>query len=199
MSQLIAGIPDWIIVSLILLSSVIALAIILERSYFLLRQLKPINIEEERQLLRYLQEKKYEEAMAFCRLRNHPAYNVSRVLIEARGGNIDLRSLASEDLIRELSTLERYLPTLGTISSIAPMLGLLGTVTGMIKAFSGFTTNQGSQLTRGIEEALITTALGLMVAIPALIMYNYFTRRVSSLIEEANILAEMVIAELEKK
>lgn len=199
MSALIAGIPDWVIVSLILIASVFALAIILERSYFLLRKLKPIDIEEERQLLSYLREKKFEEAIAFCRLRNHPAYNVSRVLIEARDGKIDLKNLANEDLIRELANLERYLPTLGTISSIAPMLGLLGTVTGMIKAFSGFTTNQGTQLTRGIEEALITTALGLMVAIPALIMYNYFARRVGSLMDEANILIEMVIAELERK
>ncbi len=198
MSTIIAGLPDWIITSMILLVSIIALAIILERTYFLVRKLKMLDLQEERQLLTYIRERKFDDAIAFCRLHNHPAYNVARVLIESRDGKIDLKNIASEDLIRELAILERYLPALGTISSVAPMLGLLGTVTGMIKAFSGFANNQGTQLIKGIDEALITTALGLMVAIPALIMYNYFSRRVALIIEEANILVEMVIAELER-
>ena len=77
--------------------------------------------------------------------------------------------------------LERFLNTLGTIASITPLLGLLGTVTGIIKAFNAIT--QGGMgdprmLSGGISEALITTAAGLLVAIPALIAYRYLRGRV---------------------
>jgi biopolymer transport protein ExbB len=83
--------------------------------------------------------------------------------------------------------LERFLNTLGTIASIAPLLGLLGTVTGIIKAFNAIT--QGGMgdprmLSGGISEALITTAAGLLVAIPALIAYRYLRGRVDRIVIE---------------
>jgi biopolymer transport protein ExbB len=81
--------------------------------------------------------------------------------------------------------MERYLNSLGTIASISPLLGLLGTVIGMIKVFSVITT-QGvgdpEVLAGGIAQALITTAAGLTVAIPALIFYRYFRGRVEALV-----------------
>jgi len=83
--------------------------------------------------------------------------------------------------------LERFLNTLGTIASITPLLGLLGTVTGIIKAFNAIT--QGGMgdprmLSGGISEALITTAAGLLVAIPALIAYRYLRGRVDRIVIE---------------
>ena len=81
--------------------------------------------------------------------------------------------------------LERFLNPLGTIAAISPLLGLLGTVSGMIKAFTTI-TSQGvghpEVLAGGIAEALITTAAGLSVAIPALIAYRYLRRRVDGLV-----------------
>ena len=81
--------------------------------------------------------------------------------------------------------LERYLNTLGTIAAITPLLGLLGTVIGMIKVFTAITT-QGvgdpAPLAGGISEALLTTAAGLVVAIPALMFYRYFRGRVNMLV-----------------
>ncbi len=81
--------------------------------------------------------------------------------------------------------LERYLETLGTIAAISPLLGLLGTVIGMIRVFTVI-TSQGvgdpSQLAGGISEALITTAAGLTVAIPALIGYRYVRNRIDTLV-----------------
>lgn len=81
--------------------------------------------------------------------------------------------------------LERFLNTLGTIASVTPLLGLLGTVTGIIKAFNAIT--QGGMgdprmLSGGISEALITTAAGLLVAIPALIAYRYLRGRVDRIV-----------------
>lgn len=83
--------------------------------------------------------------------------------------------------------LERFLNTLGTIAGVAPLLGLLGTVTGIIKAFNAI--NQGGMgnpqmLSGGISEALLTTAAGLCVAIPALIAYRYLRGRVDRIVVE---------------
>lgn len=94
---------------------------------------------------------------------------------------IETMEVAAQRVQHEL---ERYLAALGTIATIAPLLGLLGTVTGMIKIFSaimmeGGTGNPGA-LAGGISEALITTAAGLVVAIPAAMAAKYFYRRVDS-------------------
>lgn len=81
--------------------------------------------------------------------------------------------------------LERYLNALGTIAAVTPLLGLLGTVIGMIKVFTNITTvgvGNPADLAGGISTALVTTASGLMVAIPALMFYRYFRGRVDGLV-----------------
>ena len=81
--------------------------------------------------------------------------------------------------------LERYLNTLGTVAAVAPLLGLLGTVVGMIRVFSEITvqgTGNANALAGGISEALITTAAGLVVAIPALVMHRYFTGKIDTIV-----------------
>ncbi|WIO73087.1 MotA/TolQ/ExbB proton channel family protein [Porticoccaceae bacterium LTM1] len=89
---------------------------------------------------------------------------------------------AANQVIHEL---ERFLAPLGTIAAIAPLLGLLGTVIGMIKVFSAIMlegTGNAGVLAGGISEALITTAAGLAVAIPAMILHRYFERQVDGLV-----------------
>ncbi len=84
-----------------------------------------------------------------------------------------------------MRSLERGLAALETIAGIAPLLGLLGTVLGMIKVFTVISrqgTGQASLLAGGISEALITTVTGLFIGIPALIMYNYFSHRAENYI-----------------
>lgn len=82
--------------------------------------------------------------------------------------------------------LERYLTTLGTIATVAPLLGLLGTVIGMVELFGAFTTtgHDVAQFARGISVALYNTAGGIVVAVPAMIFYRYFRGQVDSLIVE---------------
>ena len=83
--------------------------------------------------------------------------------------------------------LEKYLNTLGTVAAIAPLLGLLGTVVGMIDVFNQITsvgTGDANALAGGISEALITTAAGLIVAIPALVMHRYFTGMIDTIVVE---------------
>lgn len=100
--------------------------------------------------------------------------------------------------------LERYLNTLGTIASISPLLGLLGTVFGMIKVFAAISVHgvgNAGNLAGGISQALITTAAGLSVAIPTLMFYRYFRGRVEALVsameEEALKMVEVLHGERE--
>ncbi|MFK8048882.1 MAG: MotA/TolQ/ExbB proton channel family protein [Halioglobus sp.] len=91
---------------------------------------------------------------------------------------------AASHVVHEL---ERYLNTLGTIAAVTPLLGLLGTVMGMIKVFAEIMTQgtgNASVLAGGISEALITTAAGLSVAIPALVMHRYFVGKIDGIVVE---------------
>jgi biopolymer transport protein ExbB len=95
--------------------------------------------------------------------------------------------------------LERNLPFLATLGNNAPFIGLLGTVLGIIRAFRDLSENtqSGSQaVMAGISEALVATAIGLVVALPAVFMFNYFNRRVRRSLNDADVVAHAVLIEL---
>lgn len=198
MSDIFIGVPDWAIPVLILVVSIFALAIIFERGSFLFRSISLLNTNDEKTLINFLREKKFDDAASFCRLQKHPAYQVALGVIEMRKSQIDLLHLADEEILNQRQILEKYLPTLGTISTVSPLLGLLGTVTGMIKAFKSYALAANAQMMTGIDEALITTALGLIVAIPSLALYNFYLKRVNLLLDECDILSRMIVEEVKK-
>ena len=108
-------------------------------------------------------------------------------LNNARHGRDIMKESIQEAASEVIHEMERFLTTLGTIAAITPLLGLLGTVIGMIKVFTEIMiqgTGNASVLAGGISEALITTASGLAVAIPTLIFHRYFQRKVDSLVVE---------------
>ena len=97
----------------------------------------------------------------------------------------NLESKIEEKAIEVKFLLERNLNMLGTIATISPLLGLLGTVVGMITAFTGLTETSGANpdlLAQGISQALITTAFGLFIAVPGLVLHKYFEHKVSFLL-----------------
>lgn len=103
----------------------------------------------------------------------------------ARYGRDVMKDSIEETASHVIHEMERYLNSLGTIAAITPLLGLLGTVIGMIKVFTEIMiqgTGNANVLAGGISEALITTAAGLSIAIPALVMHRYFQRRVHTLV-----------------
>ncbi|QEW06512.1 MotA/TolQ/ExbB proton channel family protein [Nitrincola iocasae] len=103
----------------------------------------------------------------------------------ARYGREIMKDSIEESASHVIHELERYLNPLGTIAAVTPLLGLLGTVIGMIKVFTAIMiqgTGNANVLAGGISEALITTAAGLSVAIPALVMHRYFQRRIDTLV-----------------
>ena len=106
-------------------------------------------------------------------------------LSNSRHGRDVMKESIEEAAGHVVHDMERYLNTLGTIAAITPLLGLLGTVIGMIKVFSEIMlqgTGNAGVLAGGISEALITTAAGLTVAIPSLIMHRFYTRRIDSVV-----------------
>jgi biopolymer transport protein ExbB len=169
----------------ILLASVAALAVAIERA-LVLRRSKVIPETTVRQVLQLVADGKITESREVCR---HDAGAFARI---ARAG-LDwwqhgpeaVREAIEDAGRREAPKLMRALGVIGTVASISPLLGLLGTVVGMIQVFATISVTgpgQGQGLSAGISEALLTTAFGLSVAIPALIVYNMLTSRAERLI-----------------
>ena len=165
----------------IMFCSVLTLAIFFER-LFALRRSRIIPDKFIIEVSDLVRQQRMEDAMTQCRLNNS---SIARVLMAGISRHDKSRQQvkeAIEDVGRlEAATLERFLTILGTIAGIAPLLGLLGTVTGMIKAFNVISLagiGNPQMLAGGISEALITTAAGLTVAIPAFVFYKFLRSRV---------------------
>lgn len=171
----------------IALCSIIAVGIFLERMWVLRKgRVLPRDflIEVEDLVLR----RKRPEAISLCKRDNSSIAHVIRVGIENYGKKRDVIKEKIEEVgRREAASLERYINVIGTIAGISPLLGLLGTVSGMIKSFN-IISIQGvadpASLAGGISEALITTAAGLVVAIPSFVIYRYLANKADSLILE---------------
>lgn len=115
-----------------------------------------------------------------------PVYNVLRKGLGARSEDREtLESILQEAILKELPRLERFLPMLNIMGAVAPLLGLLGTVTGMISTFHVITlygTGDPRMMSGGISTALVTTMLGLIVAIPIMLVYTFLCRQVEHVI-----------------
>jgi len=167
----------------ILLCSVIASGIVVERFWSLQRKrITPANLVA--QIWQWLRGGHLDDKRLQALRKGSPLGRILAAGLANREHDREVMKESIEDVGRQVvHDLGRYLNTLGTIASIAPLLGLLGTVIGMIKVFAAMTTHgvgDASALAGGISEALITTAAGLTVAIPALIFYRYFRGRVDA-------------------
>jgi len=173
----------WLMVPIIA-SSVIAVAIVLERLWTLqTKRVIPGTLTN--QVWDWVQKNELDAQRIHQVHASSPLGQVLATGLAYRHAPRDVLKEAIEDAGRHaVHDLERYLNPLGTIAAISPLLGLLGTVSGMIRAFTAITT-QGvgnpAILAGGISEALITTAAGLAVAIPSLIAYRFLRGRVDGL------------------
>lgn len=169
----------------IIVCSVVALAIIVERLWSLqMRRVLPKHLVAQVwrwEKVHQLNDENLRDLQA-----SSPLGSILAAGILNRYQSRDIMKESIEDTGRHIvHELERYLNTLGTIAAITPLLGLLGTVIGMIKVFATITTqgvgNPGA-LAGGISEALLTTAAGMSVAIPTLMFFRYFRGRVRMLV-----------------
>ena len=186
----------------IILLSIISLAIVFEKTWNLARDIiLPKNLREN--LIFQISENVISEKKIKKMSNDSVLGNIfASLLNEKVKDKSNLRMRAEEAGRFEINRLEQYLSLLGTIATVSPILGLLGTVVGMINIFSNLLeSNMGSAspLAGGIAEALVTTAAGLIVAIPTLIFYRHFTRIIENysleLEEEANKFIDYLIKE----
>lgn len=174
----------------ILLLGIVAFGVIIER-YRSLKMLTSDSGAIRAQVRDLLNADRIEEALELCDREQGPvpailATGIRKLLVLRRlnydAGKIEEQVVKSMDDygVHIVAALERHLPTLGTVSSAAPMLGFLGTVSGMIGSFDEIVASLGQKniveaAAGGISEALITTMAGLVVGIPAYVAFNYFT------------------------
>ena len=175
----------------ILICSILALAIAIERFYSLRRV--SIDTREFMDIIRTaLRQNRIQEAVGICDEANAPIARIIKAgILKFDRAKEDIREAIEDAGHLELPRLERYMNALGTCAHIAPLLGLLGTVQGMIRCFAAIENKQGqvnpSDLAEGIANALITTFAGLSVAIPTLVVYNYLLSRVENMVVEMEI------------
>ena len=179
---LVAGGPVMIPIGV---CSIVALATFFERLWALRRE-RVVPQAFSVELVELVRQERWSDAVTLCRKRDAAIARILEVALESRH---DTRSMIKERVEevgrREAAEMERYVPVLGTIAAISPLLGLLGTVGGMILTFA-IIEQQGvgevGALAGGISQALITTFAGLSVGIPAVVANRYLLARVDSLV-----------------
>ena len=191
-------VQGWPVLSLLLVMSIISITTILDR-FLTLRAAKGDARLFIRHVIRTMDERGKDQALASCERYTQPVAVVAREILAQTGGREARERALQHSLQGQIRELEHYVPVLGTMAATAPFVGLLGTVMGIIKAFGDIAANSGGGpevVASGIAEALITTACGLVVAIPALMAYNYFVHQVQRLTDEIDLAAYDLIEKL---
>ena len=169
----------------ILLCSIVAIAIVIERFWTLsATRISPKYVVA--QVWTWLKNNQLDSTkLRELRLSSPLGQILAAGLLSSKHGRVAMIDSIEQTAAQVVHDMERYLNALGTIAAITPLLGLLGTVVGMIRVFSEIMlqgTGNANALAGGISEALITTAAGLTVAIPTYMFHRYFNRKVDSLV-----------------
>jgi biopolymer transport protein ExbB len=192
---------SWVMWLLVLLS-VVGVAIMLERAYFFFSTSDDV-VRLKRELLAMLGKKDYEAAqkrLAASRSFEARVAGAGLAALDEGLESVEERIEGEKELAR--LSMERNLVFLGTVGNNAPFLGLLGTVIGIIRAFSALNTSQGQvspDLMAEIGEALVATAIGILVALPSVAVFNTFQRIIKSRLARAESLGHDVLATLKSR
>ncbi|BDI30247.1 hypothetical protein CCAX7_22980 [Capsulimonas corticalis] len=183
------------------LCAIISVTVMIER-YFALRSILRGGRGLRLQVRSSLSKGRMRAALDLLAVRGGPIARVLTTALEYRElGRPALENLITEVAMEETPGLSRGLNWLDTIITIAPLLGLLGTVTGMIAAFQVVAVSTGlsapTEITGGVAEALIATATGLAIAITTLVGYNHLTEQVRRIVAEMEMAATQIINDLE--
>ncbi|MCL4478096.1 MAG: MotA/TolQ/ExbB proton channel family protein [Deltaproteobacteria bacterium] len=171
----------------LLFVSVVSMALIIERLMFFAK-INNLDVSLLQKTKHLLTDNKREDLRAFLSSQKTPVADVLMTGVDTMDANANDMDIAMEQhAVSIIPKLESKLWLLDTIITMAPLLGLLGTITGMIKAFQIFSTkglNQPTAISGGVGEALIATATGLIIAVFTLLFYNYFNTKVRRLIKD---------------
>ena len=167
-----------------------------------LRRARTINPEVIDKVEQLLLSKKIPEATAYCKQNSVPMTRILLAgIINYEKSESDLKEILEEADRQEVPLIRSHQAALGTIASVAPLLGLLGTVVGMIDVFSTLsqqTEVNPTMLAGGISTALVTTAFGMVIAMPTLASYNYFIAKVQTLIIEMDKISLHMVSVLKR-
>ena len=189
----------WPILSILLLMSILSVTVLVDRQW----ALWAARLDARRfiaAVIRILRDESATAAIRFCRARPQPLAKIAAAVIAKSGERACRERVLNHAMQTQIRELEAGVPILGTIASSAPFVGLFGTVLGIIRAFSDIASSVGGGpevVANGIAEALVTTAGGLLVAVPALIGYNYLVRRIQRFTEEIDLAVFDLIDALE--
>ena len=162
----------------LLISYVMALTIIVDR-FIYFTKIKSLDDSLSQKIVSLIKENEIKTAMALCETSKSP---LSNIIIAGLNNSKASKEYMQSQANKELPKLERFIAALSTISTVAPLLGLLGTILGMIQSFAVISTVGSGRpiaLASGIANALLTTAAGLIIAIPSVVFYNYFVNAVN--------------------
>lgn len=186
------------IMVLLLFASIAALALIIERWWYFSRN--RVSSKWVKEIFSYLKNGDWEGGKRCAASLKNPLGRLFLLGLENRNLAPDeLSNLFYGQILEERIQYERYLGGMGTLANGATLLGLLGTVVGLIKAFHNIAiTGSGGPavVSRGIAEALLTTAFGLFIGIPTLFFYNYFTKKASDISLELEGIGERLVVAL---
>jgi biopolymer transport protein ExbB len=178
---------------ILLACSILAVAFSVERFLFY-RRAKVDSTRFLSKIKLSIENDNFQEAITFCERDHSPVAAVVRVgLLNNKLPYHQLQELLTATREEEKVKLERYLGVLGTLGSSCPFIGLFGTVTGIIKAFHDLAASGSGGPTvvaAGIAEALVATAAGMLVAIPCVMVFNYFSRKVKTMDVEMEVTAK---------
>ena len=184
----------WPILSILMIMSVFSMATFIDR----LRALRRTRCNARqfvRYVIRVIEERGLDPAITYCSKHQVPVAKAVLAVLE-QNGDRESRERALEHTIEaDMHQLEGGVAALGTIASIAPFVGLLGTVIGIIKAFGSIAVSAGTEgISQGIAEALVTTACGLLVAIPSVAAYNYCAHKIKNIAKETDLAVYELVA-----
>jgi biopolymer transport protein ExbB len=169
----------------LILLSIVSVAVVFERLWSL-RNIGSATLRVTESILEPIKKGQRDLAIAICKQNSQcPAGRIFLNVLDREAAGLEVaNNIATEALFEETQKLKKHLWILGTVASSAPFIGLLGTVVGIIKSFESMAiagTGGFAVVAAGISEALVATALGLGIAIIAVIFYNYFQTRISTL------------------
>jgi biopolymer transport protein ExbB len=182
--------------------SVVTLAFILER-YFYFKIIKFNSKKRMKEIKENIVNKNFDALLASCEKKKNPLNNVIKAIVENRDKDkSDLEEIYEITRSNEKDKMEKFMVILGTSTAIAPLLGLLGTVTGIMTAFSNLAasgTGGPAVIASGVSEALVTTAFGLLIGIPVLFFFNIFNSKIKFILSELDSNQKLLFLMLEKK
>jgi biopolymer transport protein ExbB len=169
----------------LILLSIVSVAVVFERLWSL-RNIGSATLRVTDSILEPIKKGQRDLAIAICKQNSQcPAGRIFLNILDREAAGLEVaNNIATEAMFEETQKLKKHLWILGTVASSAPFIGLLGTVVGIIKSFESMAiagTGGFAVVAAGISEALVATALGLGIAIIAVIFYNYFQTRISAL------------------